>query len=111
LPRNLLDIFDNQVLTSVVELGLMGLGALIILFATAVVMPLVARARSTDPGIRALGAALAGSATAAAACTLTFDEFAFLTAQGLLCLVMGFGGALYIITGRDPARRQVVTPP
>jgi hypothetical protein len=111
LPRNVLDIFDNQVLTSVVELGLVGMAALIILFVTAVVTPLVARSRSTDLGIRALGAALAGSAAAAAACTMTFDEFSFLTAQGLLCLVMGFGGAIYIITGRDPARHQMVTAP
>jgi O-antigen ligase len=104
LPANVLDIFDNQLLTSAVELGLVGLVALVIMLGTGVITPLVARRRSGDPGARALGAALAGSAAAAAACTVTFDEFAFATAQGLYWVVMGLGGALYVLTGPDGER-------
>ena len=101
LPSNMLDIFDNQLLTSAVELGLFGLAALIILLVTGVVTPLVARSRSRDPGVRLLAAALAGSATAAAASTMTFDEFGFPTAQGLYCVVLGLGGALYVLTQQE----------
>ena len=89
LPANMLDIFDNQILTSAVEVGLVGLAALVILLITGIITPLVARSRTTDPGMRSLGAALAGSAAAAAACMMTFDEFAFPTAQGLYCVVLG----------------------
>jgi O-antigen ligase len=112
LPANILDIFDNQILTSVVELGLVGLAALVILLVTGVITPLVARSRSTDPGLRSLAGALTGSAAAAAACTMTFDEFAFPTAQGLYCLVLGLAGALYVTTDRESRTvDQVVSVP
>jgi O-antigen ligase len=112
LPTNMLDIFDNQILSSAVELGLFGLAVLLILLVTGVVTPLVARSRTTDPAMRLLGAALAGSAAAAAVSTMTFDEFGFPTAQGLYSVVLGLGGALYVITQRDRERTdQVATVP
>jgi hypothetical protein len=101
LPTDMLDIFDNQVLTTSVELGLVGVAVLIILLVTGILTPLVARHRSQDLGVRALGAALAGSAAAAAACTMTFDEFSFATAQGFYWIVLGLGGALYLLTRGD----------
>jgi hypothetical protein len=110
LPTNMLDIFDNQLLTSAVELGLVGLAAVVVLLVTGVITPLVARSRATDPGVRSLAGALAGSAAAAAVCTMTFDEFGFPTALGLYCLVLGLGGALYVITQRD-REAQVATVP
>jgi O-antigen ligase len=112
LPNNMLDIFDNQLLTSAVELGLVGLTAVVVLLVTGFVTPLVARSRATDPGVRSLAAALAGSAAAAAVSTMTFDEFGFPTALGLYCVVLGLGGALYVITQRDRDREaQVATVP
>ena len=104
LPTNMLDIFDNQVLTTV-ELGLVGLAALLILLVTGVVTPLVARSRTTDPGLRSLGAALAGSAAAAAACMMTFDEFAFPDRAGAVLRRSRTGGrALRADRARAPSR-------
>ena len=112
LPTNMLDIFDNQVLVSTVELGLVGLAALLGLLVTGVVTPLVARSRTSDPGLRSLGAALAGSAAAAAACTMTFDEFGFPTAQGFYSIVLGLSGAIYVITQPNRERNaQLATLP
>ena len=93
LPDNVFDILDNQYLKTGIELGLIGIFVLAAYFAVPVVVALLARARSSDPGLRMLCAALAGAALAGAVCSLTFDSLSFPAFANVHALVIGLIGA------------------
>jgi hypothetical protein len=95
MPENLFDIFDNQYLKTVVELGLVGLVALVACLALPVIFALVARRHSRDPELRMLCAALAGAALAATVCSFTFDSLSFPMFANVWALVMGLIGACW----------------
>ncbi len=94
LPRY--RIFDDQYLLSLIEVGLVGVAALLVLLASACLT--VRRAwASSDDDLHALAArGLLGSAVAGAAGLVLFDGFSFPMGAGLLFLVLGLCGA----TGR-----------
>jgi O-antigen ligase len=87
-------IFDNQYLLLLVEVGAVGLAAVVGLVVTAVVCAAQARRRATDPAMRELAGALVASICAAAAGLAFYDGFSFPTATGVLFVVMGLAGAL-----------------
>ncbi len=95
LPAIPLNIFDNQFLTTAVELGLVGVAALTAFFLVPAITALLARRRSNDPEIRFLCAALAGPALAAGVCSVTFDSLSFPMFANVYALVIGLIGATW----------------
>ncbi len=100
---DLTKVLDNQYLHSAIELGGLGLVALVLYFVVPVVSALVARTRSTEPRFRALCAALAGSALAAGASSYTFDSFSFAQFAAVDAVVVGLVGACWLGLDRWPA--------
>jgi O-antigen ligase len=92
---NALDILDNQYLKTAIELGLVGVVALIAYFLVPVIAALVARGRSRDPELRLLCAALAGAGLAAGASSLLFDSLSFPMFSNVHALVIGLIGAAW----------------
>jgi O-antigen ligase len=100
---NALDILDNQYLKTAIELGLVGVVALVAYFLVPVIAALVARARSRDPELRLLCAALAGTALAAGASSLLFDSLSFPMFANVHALVIGLIGAAWQLAARAEA--------
>lgn len=98
-------ILDNEYLTTAIDLGLLGLIALVFFFLWPAIAAFAARARTTDPELRDLCAALAGGALAATVCSSTFDSLAFPMFVNVQALTVGLIGAVWLlIQGRsEPA--------
>jgi len=97
-------ILDNQYLTTVIELGIVGLVVLTFFFALPVATALVARQRTADPELRTLCSALAGSAAAAIICSATFDSLSFPVFAYVEALVVGLCGACWLLVARSHDR-------
>jgi O-Antigen ligase len=104
IPVNELDIFDNQFLNTAVELGLLGVIALVAFLVVPAITALVARKRSGDPELRLLCAALAGAGLAAAGCSVTFDSLAFPMFLNVYALVIGLSGACWRLARAERPR-------
>ena len=94
-------IFDNQYLTTAVELGLVGVAALVFFLLWPAIAALVARKRTADPELRDLAAALAGAALAALVCSATFDSLSFPMFVNVQALVLGLIGAVWLVVDRE----------
>jgi O-Antigen ligase len=92
IPDNPLNIFDNQYLHTTVELGVVGVLALIVFLVLPSIAALMARGRSRNPELRLLCAALAGPALAAGVCSFTFDSLSFPMFVNVYALVIGLIG-------------------
>lgn len=101
-------VFDNQYLTTAVELGLIGVLVLAALFLVPAITALKARKRSTNAELRLLCAAVAGSALAAGVCSAFFDSFSFPMFYNVFALVAGLAGACWRLAQRE---RAASTPP
>lgn len=88
-------LLDNQFLLSLVETGVVGLGAILLAFVVGASLARGARRRSTDPGTRHLGQALAAAILAQMVSFATYDAMSFPMATGTLFLLLGCGGALW----------------
>jgi hypothetical protein len=93
IAPNAFDVLDNQYLKTAVELGLVGVLALVVFFIAPAIAALSARRHSVDPELRFLCAALAGAALAAAVCSLTFDSLSYPMFIGVYSLIIGLIGA------------------
>ena len=93
IADNALVILDNQYLKTAIELGLVGLFALMAFLLVPPICALIARRHSRDPELRLLCAALAASGFAATVCSFTFDSFSFPMFANLHALVIGLIGA------------------
>jgi O-Antigen ligase len=96
-----LHILDNQYLTTAIELGLVGVAALLFFLLWPAIAALVARSRSADPTLRILCAALAGSELAAALCSATFDSLSFPMFVSVQALVVGLIGAAWLLAEKE----------
>jgi len=85
-------ILDNQYLMLLVEIGILGLLAVLLFLAVAFLDGLGARV-ARDPRSRHLGLALAASVAGAAAGMFTFDAWGFPMAAGLSFVVAGMAAA------------------
>jgi hypothetical protein len=94
-------IFDNQFLTTAVELGLVGIVALAFFLIWPAVAALVARSRAVDPQLRDLCAALFGAEIAATVCSATFDSLSFPMFVNVQALVVGLIGAVWLLSSRQ----------
>ena len=96
-----LHILDNQYLSTAISMGLLGVAALVFYLAWPAVVALVARRRSTDPELRDLCAALAGTGLAAVLCAATFDGFSFPMFFNLQALTAGLAGAAWLLASKE----------
>ncbi len=110
LPTDELNIFDNQYLDAVVELGLVGVLALIVFLLVPALVALVARRRSTNPELRILCAALAGAGFVAPVCSLTFDSLSFPMFANVYALVIGLAGACWRLAAAERERGRTTFP-
>jgi O-antigen ligase len=105
IPADSLNIFDNQYLTSVVELGLVGVLALLVFLLVPPIVAIVARRSSTNPELRLVCAALAAAAMPAAITSATFDSMSFPMFVNLYALVIGLIGACWRLAAAEETRR------
>lgn len=88
-------ILDNQLLLSLIEIGLLGAIVLAALVVSAVVGALVIRRLHTDRLDRSIGAGLAAAVAAAASLLGLFDALSFPQAAGTLFLLLGLCGSYW----------------
>jgi polysaccharide biosynthesis protein PslJ len=92
---------DDQYLNSAIELGLVGVLALVALFVTGWWSARDVRRRSADPEIRHLGQCMAASCAVMLVVFGTFDALYFPMAAGITFLMLGCIAALWRLT-REP---------
>ena len=97
MPAQKIDIFDNEFLNSLVELGLVGVIAFLGFLLLPATAALTARRRSTNPELRLLCAALAGAGFAGAAGSVTFDSMSFPMFVNVYALLAGLAGACWCL--------------
>ena len=87
-------ILDNQYLGLLIEAGIIGLLALLVLLITALSTAMKVRRRSRDPSTRHLAQALFASLAAGSVGLALFDAFSFPMVPGLLFLMLGIVASL-----------------
>ncbi|MFF2346146.1 O-antigen ligase family protein [Pseudarthrobacter sp. NPDC058119] len=92
-------IIDNQYLLSTIEIGFIGLAALLGLVFTSMVLPLKSSRSWNSQPMRGLGAALFASMLAGSLILAFFDAFAFTQASGTLFMIAGLCGSYCNISG------------
>jgi O-antigen ligase len=97
---------DDQYLNSAIELGLVGVAALIALFITGWWSARDVRRRSADPQIRHLGQCMTASCAVMLIVYGTFDALYFPMAAGITFLMLGCLAALWRLT-RESCEREV----
>jgi lipopolysaccharide exporter len=101
VPAFSANVLDNEYLSIVIELGLLGLAALIFYMLWPVVCAFVARNRTSNPELRDLCAALGAAELAAVATSATFDSFSFPMFYNLQALIVGLIGAVWLIVKKE----------
>jgi hypothetical protein len=91
-------ILDNQLLLLLVEIGVLGTVAFLLVSVAGMVTALRARSIVTDPLQRDIGQAMAVSITACLVTLAFFDGLAFPMVGGSLFLVLGLAGAYARVT-------------
>ena len=97
-------LLDNQLFMTLVTGGVVGLVALVLLFAGPYLMARSVRLRGSDQETRHLGQALAAIMPAALLATATFDSFSFATFVTVVFVTVGAIGALWRLEAMSPAR-------
>ncbi|WP_283139118.1 O-antigen ligase family protein [Rhizohabitans arisaemae] len=99
-------ILDNQYLVSLLDIGLLGVVALISLFVHSWVMARSVRKRCEDPAVQHLAQCFAAIIAMAAFTFGTYDTFAFPMASGMTFLMFGLCGALWRLIRVPAIARQ-----
>jgi O-antigen ligase len=100
-------IFDNQYLLSLVEVGALGLVTFIGIFLAGIYAALRARMMSSDPGDRDLGLTLAAMLVAPIVACATFDFASFATGKALAFLIAGAAASLLRTARSSPAAKDL----
>lgn len=101
------DFLDNQYMLSLVETGVVGLLALLVLLFGGMVTTGVVRQRTDNEVDRDLAQALMASLAVVAATSIAFDYLSFPTTRVLMFVVLGCVGALWRLVPRmDPESQQ-----
>ncbi|MGH8868266.1 MAG: O-antigen ligase family protein [Actinomycetes bacterium] len=109
-------LLDNQYLYTLVTEGYVGLAALILLYAGAIILTLRIGRRAADAETRDLAQALLALFVVAAVVSGTFDSFSFAVFTASLFLALGCAGALWRLRaepaepGIPAARSRAVAP-
>ena len=93
---------DNQLIKTTIETGLIGLGALLLLFIVGFLTARGARRRAVEPSTKDLAQTLAASILAGSLSFYTFDALAYPMVTGMIALLLGCIGAIWRIVRRDP---------
>lgn len=104
-------ILDNQYLGTLIETGIIGVVAYLVVFGAAIYAALRARAMCTDPQHRDLGLSLAASLAVPLIGSATFDLLAFRSAAGLAFLLVGAAGAYLRIARSERWQPAAVAVP
>jgi hypothetical protein len=110
IPADSLNIFDNQYLSSVVELGAVGVVAFLVFLVGPAIVAIAARRYSTTPDLRLLCGALASSAFAATVGSLTFDSMSFPMFVNIHAIVIGLVGASWRLAAAEPQPARALGP-
>jgi O-antigen ligase len=100
-------ILDNQYLLSLIEVGIVGVLALLGLLLTGMACLSVTRRHSKDFAEQQMSHALIGSLSVAGVGLALFDGFSFPQMPGTLFLVLGLAGATYKIARLRPIAEDV----
>ncbi len=92
---------DNQLLGSLLEVGYVGLGALLVWIVVGLSCARGVRRRASAPADRQLGQALVAGILAVLTSFATFDTLSFKQATFTLFLLVGCAGALWRLTAAD----------
>ncbi|BCW73398.1 O-antigen ligase family protein [Arthrobacter sp. NicSoilB8] len=92
LPQYL--ILDNQFLGLLIEVGVLGLAAFLVLVVMSIIIPWKATGRSADAGMGQLGAAVSASVAATALSFAFFDGLGFPMSAGLLFMMFGVSASM-----------------
>ncbi|MEO8219694.1 MAG: O-antigen ligase family protein [Specibacter sp.] len=98
-------IFDNQYIGFIIETGLLGVTAFVLLALTAMITTFLRR-RAPDPLIGALGPAFCAAVLAGALLSAFFDSFHFPQAVGMFFLMIGLSGAHWNIRQSNDAELE-----
>ncbi|WP_157875364.1 O-antigen ligase [Arthrobacter sp. PAMC 25486] len=101
MPVNALELLDNQYLHSAVEMGVIGALAVFIYFSLPGLTTLHAARHAVDPSLRCLAGAVAGAALVAAPASATFDSLSFPVFALLYPLIVGLGGAVWMMVNAE----------
>jgi polysaccharide biosynthesis protein PslJ len=110
LPQNFYAVvpLDNQYLASAIEIGVVGLTAMIAMMLIGIFTARGARRRSTDPGRRDLANAVAAAILVCFVSFYTFDALGYPLVVSSLALMLGAAGAMWRITrAEDLERRRI----
>ena len=94
-------ILDDQWLDIAIDLGYIGVFAFAVLFVVPLVTALTARAKSADPSLRLLCAAVASGLLTAGVCSAFFDSFSFPVFYSVFALELGLAGACWRLAGSE----------
>jgi O-antigen ligase len=101
---------DNQYLGTVVEMGFVGLAALLMLMIASSCVARGIRIRAQDQPTRDLGQAFLAAFVAVAVGMATFDGLGFPMFTGQYFLLLGLAGALWRITRDEWRAAQIIGP-
>jgi len=91
------ETLDNQYLGTLVEMGIIGLVALLVFLIAPAVLARGARRRTTDDGDRLFGQMLAAGSIGMAVAAVTFDALAFPTFARMAGFMLGLSGAWWMV--------------
>jgi hypothetical protein len=109
-PTDSLNIFDNQYLGSAVELGAIGVIALLLYLVVPAAAALAARRSSGNSDLRLLCGALAAAGLATPVCSATFDSMAFPMFVNVYALIIGLVGACYRLAAAERQHARSIKP-
>ncbi|GIF05160.1 O-antigen ligase family protein [Actinoplanes siamensis] len=95
---------DNQYLLAMLEIGIVGLTAIVVLYVTTIHCGGAGRRRSTDPARRETGQAFVAIGFVMLVVTATFDTLSFPIVAGSTFLMLGLSGAYLSVARREEAR-------
>jgi O-antigen ligase len=104
-------ILDNQYLLSAIEIGVVGVVALLGLLGSGIVAARRARRATPVASERLLAQALAASVAAGGVSLALFDAFSFSSVPATLFLLLGVAGAMLRLTRAVPAASEVRPTP
>ncbi|WP_328811096.1 O-antigen ligase family protein [Rhodococcus sp. NBC_00294] len=109
MPTNALQILDNEYLNSAIELGLIGVVALMLFMLTPVVAAVGVAFWSSEPSLRLLAASVGAACAVAAVGSAVFDSLSFPVFTIVFPIFVGLSGAVWMIA-RNTAPRGSAAP-
>lgn len=100
-PESMLQVLDNQFLGAAVTMGVVGLVAVAAYLLVPGIAGVHAARMAKDPSLRCLAGALGASGLVAGVCSLTFDSLSFPVFALAYPMVVGLGGAAWIMVKRE----------